>query len=251
MDMHVKEEFIRLWGKYFNDAELPLAFYYTDESIQRAATAKCIIATLAKARKGSTVVLSAESVRCFGGTSYLGFSEIITEAFSAEYKYSYREYFLSHGIPGQIEGERFKKTPAICKEMYRRMPEFKAPARYCVFKRWDMLDEKDIPDVIIFFAKPDVLSGLYYLASYDTVDANGVITPWGSGCSSIVRDPYLEKDTPNPRAVIGMFDVSARPFVARDELTFSVPMKKLIRMVESMEESFLITKSWEHVQRRI
>ncbi|HWQ75540.1 MAG TPA: DUF169 domain-containing protein [Syntrophomonas sp.] len=251
MDMHIKEEFIRLWSKYFNDAELPLAFYYTNEPAQPDTAAKCIIATLAKTRKGSTVVFSAESVRCFGGTSYLGFSEIISEAFSDEYKHSYREYFLSHGVPGQIEGERFKKTPAICQEMYLRMPAFKAPARYCVFKRWDMLDEKDIPEVVIFFAKPDVLSGLYNLANYDTVDANEVIIPWGSGCSSIVKDPYFEKDTLNPRAVIGMLDVSARPFVSRDELTFSVPMKKFIRMVESMEESFLSTKAWGLVQNRI
>jgi len=251
MDMHLKEEFIRLWGKYFNDAQLPIAFYYTDESVQPTTAAKCIIAMLAKVRKGSTVAFSAESVHCFGGRSYLGFSEIMTAAFSDEYQYSFREYFLSQGIPGKIEGERFKKTPEICKEMYPHMPEFKAPARYCVFKRWDMLNEKDIPDVVIFFAKPDVLSGLYNLANYDSVDANEVKAPWGSGCSSIVRDPYLEKDAPNPKAVLGMFDVSARPFVAQDELSISLPMKKFIRMVEFMEESFLITKAWKKVQKRI
>ena len=249
--MQLKDDFIRLWSKYFKDAPLPLAFYYTDQSPVPPAESKCIIASLAKARQGSTVVFSAESVHCFGGSSYLGFSGIIGEAFSDEEPYSYREYLLSHGIPGKIEGELYKKDPAICKEMYRRMPEFKAPAPYCVFKRWDMLEEEDQPDVVVFFAKPDVLSGLYYLANYDTVDANEVIVPWGSGCSSIIKDPYLEKDAANPRAVIGMFDVSARPFVASDELTFAVPMKKFIEMVKSMEESFLTTRSWRIVQKRI
>lgn len=251
MDMHLKEEFMRLWEKYFNDAELPLACYYTDEPVQAASAAKCIIAVLARARKGSTVVFSSESVHCFGGKTYLGFSENMDEAFSDDYNYSYREYFISHGIPGKIDGERFKKSPEICRAMYRRMPEFKAPARYCVFKRWDMLNENDIPDVVIFFAKPDILSGLFYLANYDTVEANEVIIPWGSGCSTIVRDPYLEKDAPNPKAVIGMLDVSARPHVGKDQLSFSVPMNKFISMIENMEESFLITKSWRHVQKRI
>jgi len=78
-----------------------------------------------------------------------------------------------------------------------------------------------------------------------------VIAPFGSGCSTIVQSPYLEKDSENPRGVIGMFDVSARPFVPKDMLTFSTPMSKFIRMIDNMEESFLITPSWAKVQKRI
>ena len=37
----------------------------------------------------------------------------------------------------------------------------------------------------------------------------------------------------------------------KDTLTFSVPMSKFIRMAGNMEESFLITRSWEKVRRRI
>jgi len=48
-----------------------------------------------------------------------------------------------------------------------------------------------------------------------------------------------------------MFDVSARPFVPTDTLTFSVPMNKFVRMIENMEESFLITDSWSKVRKRI
>jgi hypothetical protein len=48
-----------------------------------------------------------------------------------------------------------------------------------------------------------------------------------------------------------MFDVSARPFVPGDVLTFSAPMNKFSRMVENMEESFLVTDSWKKVQERI
>jgi hypothetical protein len=48
-----------------------------------------------------------------------------------------------------------------------------------------------------------------------------------------------------------MFDVSARPFVPRDVLTFSAPMAKFNRMIANMEESFLITDSWRKVQERI
>ncbi len=48
-----------------------------------------------------------------------------------------------------------------------------------------------------------------------------------------------------------MFDVSARPCVTEDILSFAVPMNKFARMVENIEESFLITHSWELVHKRI
>jgi hypothetical protein len=48
-----------------------------------------------------------------------------------------------------------------------------------------------------------------------------------------------------------MFDTSARRFVAPDELTFSVPFKKFVRMIEDIEESFLITHTWKSIQKRI
>ena len=251
MDMQLKQEFIRLWGKYYNNAPLPLVFYYADEAPQSVTTVNCLVAPLTKARKGNTVVFSADSVKCFGGRQYLGFSQRPTEALSDQFEYTYLEYFLSSGIPGQIEGERYKKSPALCREVFQRAPEFRAPAGYCVFKRWDMLDEKETPEVVVFFVKPDVLSGLFTLANYDTVDSNAVIIPWGSGCSSIITAPYLEKDAPHPRAVAGMLDISARPFVARDELTFSVPMNRFTEMLGHIEESFHITKDWQRIQKRI
>ena len=247
MDMQLKEDFIRLWKKYFNNAELPITFYYTDEEghadlVKAGSVPRCVIGALSKVLEGSPLCFNAGSIGCLGGRRYLGFEEKIMPNF---------EYFLSCGIPGKLEGERYKKTPALVREAMKYSPVFKAPARYSVFKRWDNLKARDNPQVVIFFTKPDVLSGLYNLANFDTADPNAVVAPWGSGCSSIIQDPYLENDSANPRAVIGMFDTSARPFVATDELSFSVPMKKFTAMVGNMEESFLITKSWKVIQKRI
>ena len=61
----------------------------------------------------------------------------------------------------------------------------------------------------------------------------------------------LEKEQDSPRCVIGMFDISARPFVEKDVLTFAAPMKKFQTMVANMDESFLITHSWEKVKKRV
>jgi hypothetical protein len=131
------------------------------------------------------------------------------------------------------------------------MPEFEAPAEYIVFKRWDDFDEEDEPAVIVFFAPPDVLSGLFTLAGFDEADPQAVIAPFSSGCGSIVFHPFLQLASDQPRAVLGMFDVSARPCVPSDVLTLAVPWPKFRRMVKNMEESFLITGSWEKVRARI
>jgi uncharacterized protein (DUF169 family) len=247
MDLKFKEDFIALWRRFFNDTELPLAFYYTNEEgpaelAKSGSVPRCVIAAISLAREGRALCFDVESVGCFGGKRYLGFREEVSRDF---------EYFLSCGIPGKLEGERYKKTPEIVARSVKLAPPFKAPARFIVFKRWDLLEESDEPDVVIFFAVPDVLSGLFTLAGFDEAEPNIVFTPFGSGCSSIVQYPYLERVSTHPRAVIGLFDVSARPYIPSSTLSFSVPMPKFERMVQNMEEGFLVTNSWKSVQKRI
>jgi hypothetical protein len=48
-------------------------------------------------------------------------------------------------------------------------PFYEAPAKYIVFKRWDQLSEDDDPDVVVFFAQSDVLSGLFTLVGYEEI----------------------------------------------------------------------------------
>ena len=247
MDMNVRDKFITLWKKYFNNAALPLTFYYTDEegraelAVQESSP-RCVIGALAEVRKGSSLYFNVDSIGCPGGRRYLGFTDSIAPNF---------EYFLSYGIPGELEGERYCKSPELVKEMMKQMPVFKAPGRFIVFKRWDNLSNQDEPEVVIFFAEPDVLSGLFTLFRFDEIDRDIVYAPFGSGCSTIVQYPYLEKTSDHPRAVIGMFDPSARPYVPKSVVTFSFPIGKFVTIIENMEESFLITKTWETIQKRI
>ena len=247
MDVEIKERFIQKWNKYFNGAQLPIVFLYSDEPkdtkvMKFPEERRCVIGELAQVKDGKTVCFDSSSGICFGGKRYIGFAEQLRPNF---------EYFLSCGIPGKLEGERYKKSPELVKEALKKMPTYKAPARFALFKRWDKLEESEQPDVVIFFALPDVLSGLFTLTNFDEAEPNGVFAPFSAGCGSIVQYPYLEKDAKRPRAVLGMFDVSARPFVPQGTLSFSVPMTKFEKMVENMEESFLVTSSWDKVRERI
>jgi uncharacterized protein (DUF169 family) len=247
MDSEFKDKFILLWEKYFNDAELPITFYYTNNEghanlVKSESVPRCVVGALSYVRKGNPLCFDADSIGCPGGKRYLGYAEGIMTGF---------EYFLSYGIPGRLPGERYCKTPELVREIMNSSPSFKAPGRFVVFKRWDNLERTDDPEVVIFFAEPDVLAGLFTLARFDEADRNAVVTPFGSGCSTIVQYPYLERESANPRAVIGMFDPSARPFVAKNVITLSVPMRKFVTMIDNIEESFLITETWRRIQKRI
>jgi hypothetical protein len=248
MDVQFRDGFISKWKKYFGKAELPIAYQYSDTA-DRAVVPKlgkiihrCVIADIMGVRKGKRLALDNDAVGCAGGRRYLGFSRELMPNF---------EYFLSCGIEGKMEGERYKKSPELVKKMMADFTDFVAPKRYIVFARWDKLTAADDPAAVVFFSPPDVLSGLFTLAGFEETDPNGVIAPFNAGCGSIVRSPMLEGQSKHPRAVLGMFDVSARPYVPEGILTFAVPMAKFVRMVADMDESFLTTPSWAKVRRRI
>ena len=239
-----KEQFLTLWNKYFPGADLPITFFYTNQprGAEPPDEHQWFLAQVADVRRGRTLFFSVDSVVCSGGKRYLGFSQALMPKF---------EYFLSCGIPGKMEGERYKKSPELVKELLEKAPTFVAPAPYAVFKRWDCLGPDDQPEAVIFFARPDVLSGLFTLAGFEESDPEAVVAPFCAGCGSIVCYPYLEGRREQPRAVLGLFDVSARPWVPAETLTFAIPMRKFERMVDDMDQSFLITGSWERVKARL
>jgi hypothetical protein len=247
MEAEFKERFLQNWNRYFPGAELPIGFYYSETAEPKFMAKppkghRCIVGDLAKVRNGNTLCFDVHTIGCGGGKRYLGFESEQAPNF---------EYFLSYGIPGKLEGERYKKSPELVKEHMNYQKPSKAPGDYIIFKRWDHIEDGDNPLVVIFFAPPDVLSGLFTLANYDEPQPNGVIAPFCAGCASIVDYPYKELESSAPRAVLGMFDVSARPCVPSTVLSFAVPWPKYVRMVDNMKESFLITKSWDKVRMRM
>src|SRR4030042_5320020 len=139
MDMQTKERFLEKWKEYFDGSNLPITFYYSNEAgnaemVKSPSGHQCIIGVLSRVQKGTSLCFNLESIGCFGGKRYLGFTHEIMRDF---------EYFLSCGIPGKLAGERYKKTPELVKEVVKKMPAFKAPAQFIVFKRWDKLETGD------------------------------------------------------------------------------------------------------------
>ena len=247
MDTSFSSFFLARWSKYFPGTDLPITYFYSDHPKEQDLKDslnqdRCLIGNLSRVREGQPFVYDVHTPGCSGGKRYSGFSTKLRPNF---------EYFLSCGIAGELEGERYKKSPQLVEEYLKRQPPFTAPGKALVFKRFDRLTEDENPFAVIFFASPDILSGLFALANYDRADPDGVITPMGSGCASIINQAWQETLSPKPRCILGMFDVSARPCVPEGTLTFCIPIHRFEEMVHNMDESFLITKSWDLVRNRM
>lgn len=247
MDIKLRDLFTILWNKHFPGAELPLTLEFREGSsgmkkVPSPDGWRCIICQINRARNGTSLVFDAHSITCAGGLMYAGYSQERSPDF---------RYFLSYGKPDVVKGERFKQTPEIVDNYTKIVPKISSEGKNLHFTRWDKLKESDNPDVVIFFAHPEVMSGLFSLANFDRSDLDGVICPMGSGCSSIILYPWLEQQEDEPKVVLGMFDPSARLCVPLDVLTMSFPMKKFEKIIGYMEESFLITDEWMKVKKKI
>jgi uncharacterized protein (DUF169 family) len=193
-------------------------------------------------KKGETVYFDKDHFGCPGGAYYMGLRESVRPNM---------EYFLSCGIPGEMEGERYIKTPELAKRFISMRKPRPAPTPYCVFKPIEKFQEDEKPEVVAFFVSPDILSGLFTLTGYALESIEAVNAPFGSGCSTILAYPLKEAEKEQPHAILGMFDVSARPMVERDILTFSMPFSVFLKLLENVEGSFLETESWKKVRQRI
>ncbi len=235
----------------FRDAlglkEFPLGIYYTNDEpdgvTPKSGTHVCMIGLLKEARKeGKTVFFDKDHFGCPGGAYYMGFFDSPRPNI---------EYFLSCGIPGEMEGERYIKTPERAREYFSKMIPRRAPAAYCVFKPIDQFQNGPAPEVVVFFAPPDILSGLYTLTNYALERTDAVYAPFSSGCGTILTYPLKEAGKEQPHAILGMFDVSARPMVESEILTLAMPFPIFVRLSENVQGSFIETESWKKVLNRI
>lgn len=250
-----RAEFIANYREAFGEAaELPVAFWYSDEPI--AATPRiegCFFRELRAVRDGRPASLCADNVGCGGGRFYTGFGA------------------LSPRTPAFVSlDERYKQTPEMVVDHIERSGVVTAAGKYLNLVRIDRLGEFDRPSVVdrvqrsgkpggfdgvewlVFFATPDTLSGLVSWAWFDNNADDAVTTRFGSGCSTIVTDPAGENRRGGSRTFIGCFDVSVRPHLEADVLSFAVPMSRFREMCRTMRSTSLYgTRAWARVLVRI
>lgn len=230
----------------------PIAILFTDRKPAGAAEFAegkrgCAIALLTAVAKGRTAVFSRSTYGCLGGGVGLGFGNLFANCPGGF------EYFLSSGRgEGFPPGEGYKKTPELATTFVEQLPITDIPYKYVIFAPLATVDEaKDEAKIIVFYANADQLSALVVLANYGRPGLDNVIIPFGSGCQSVVLNPWAEAQRERPRAVVGLTDITARPMVDADLLSFAVPLAMFREMEANVAGSFLDRHDWELVAGRL
>jgi uncharacterized protein (DUF169 family) len=203
----------------------------------------CVLGNIWRARRqGSAAYFSRDRFGCLGGAFYLGFLKPQLEAIV---------HYVSTGIPGVMAGERYLASPEAVRHFFSTIDPRPAPAAYCVFKPLSQFAPGEQPEVVIFFGRPEMLSGLVFLAGFVTGDLEATVTPFGADCSYLVTWPLWHLARGNLKAVLGGWDPSARRFHAPDELSFAVPWELFVRLAARWPESFLTGDTWAGVKKKI
>ena len=230
----------------------PVAVLFTDKKPAGAvefAEQKwgCVAAMLTAAVKGRTVVFSRKTFGCIGGGVGLGFGNMYVH-FPGGFP-----NFLSTGSgEGYPEGEAYKKNPELAQKFVDELPITDIPEQFVVFKPLAQVDEEnETPKVIVFYVNPDQLSALVVLTNYNRPDNENVAIPFAAGCQTTCLLPWQESFREAPRAIIGMTDISARPVIDADLLSFSVSYDLYKALEAEAPGSFMDKESWHKVLRRI
>lgn len=203
----------------------------------------CAIGHIWRARKKKSVAyFSDEQTGCPGCAFWFGFIKPQTETIIQ---------YVSTGIPGQMKGELYCDSPDELRRIQTQIDPVPAPRKFCVAKPLGLFTDDETPEVVAFFARPESLCGLHQLATFVTNDPEVVTSPWGAACTNLVTWPFKFLAEGKNKAVLGGWDPSARKFFNIDELTLTVPFDMFKQMVERFSESFLTTKTWALVQKKM
>jgi len=230
------QEFIIKFREAFGDAApLPVSLAYgATPAAEVKSVPKCMIGAVSKVRYGDSLTLCADNVLCGGGALYTAFRPMPERV----------PVFVS-------EVEHYKKTKEMVKDYVDSLGITLTDKPYLNFVRVDKLSSWDDAEAMIFFATPDILSGLCTWAFYDNNSPDAVTTLFASGCASIITFAVNENQNCGRRCFLGMLDPSARPLVPENELTFTIPMSRFKEMLDTMNDSALYQKAFSALKRRI
>ena len=200
----------------------------------------CVIPYLRRAhKKRITAYFDLDHFACPSAAYHLGFLEEIPPGIPE---------YISTGFGEAIPGEGYAQDPDTARAYYMQLDRVEALEEYLVVSPLESLEGEAM--IILFLVPPDALAGLATAVYHATGNPRDIISPWGSGCASTLAYPIREA-LGGGRAVLGIFDPSARPFLSPFTMSLAMPYSLYRRLLETAEGSFLSTPGWRGLRRRI
>lgn len=269
IDQSIMDETKRLLEHLGLDEE-PIGVYYADEKPENAFGPKagppisreleergeidmhgvlehfsCVIGNvwLARKKKGAAYI-SEQEYGCPGGIYYTAMQKP---------NLRFIEHYVTTGFEGTpVHGERYLPSPEAMRKFLAEVEPREAPGKYCIFKPLSLFADDEQPEFVIFFARPEVLSGLFTLTTFTTGEVDCVASPFGAGCTNILGWPLYYQEKGEEKAVLGGFDPSARKYMKTDELTFTVSWDLYQKMLQAVSESiFNVDGEWATVRKKV
>ena len=258
-------------------AHQPIGIVFTNVKPARAKQFQkgkwgCVMFLLAAAVRGETAVLDCDTFGCQGGGTGMGFGNQYANFAGGEACF---RHFLSTGNEqwekgrkvGEkaksflrpkahhhfMHGERYIKSPELVERYLARLPMAQVPTDYVMFKPLAEIDpDTDDLQVVVFLGNMDQISALTVLASYGRGHNENVLFPFAAGCQAIGIYPFREAQRAEPRAVLGLTDISARLYLKRilkdDLMSFAIPRALFEEMEANVDGSFLQEDTWLQLQ---
>ncbi|BEQ15970.1 DUF169 domain-containing protein [Desulfoferula mesophila] len=205
----------------------------------------CVMGNVWLARKKHRAAfISPEEYGCLGGVFYCSMIKP---------NLRFIEHYVTTGFPGTpMHGERYLPSPEAMQKFLAQVEPRDAPAKYCIFKPLSLFTGDEEPEFVIFFARPEVLCGLFTLTTFTTGDVDCVASPFGAGCTNMIAWPLYYKEKGLEKAVLGGLDPSARKFMKTDEMTFTVSWSLYQKMLAALPESmFNVDGAWKEVRKKV
>lgn len=195
-------------------------------------------------KSGGKYACCKEQISCHGAVGGFGFGGIIDRERTC--------MSMSHFPPGSEgnhhgNGKRYFKDPECAGYQINDIPDIGDGNDWIIFQDLEDAEEIGAPiDVVVFIVDPTRLTAVMQLASFSRrTDGPASIAPFGHACQQIYTIPYGEGLKDEPRGVIGMTDMFARRFIEPNELSYAVPYKLYLRMIDDIDESFMTQERFQ------
>lgn len=235
--MDIRTFIDRYYEAFSQKAELPIAMWYSDEWIgEEIKTRGCMFKAFYAVRNGTVLSFCEETIGCGGGNFYTGFTP------------------MGEHIPKFVSlKEHYKNTPDSVIECINCMNVQQRPNKYLHFARIDKINSFNEVEGLIFFATPDILTGLCAWIFWDNNSPDAVCTLFNSGCSATITNTINENREKGKRTFLGLLDPSVRPYFESNILSLSIPMSRFRELYDTLLNTCLLNNvaAWKKVRDRI